>query len=181
MVRYCLEIVGSLRAAGYGLRLDEQQTGASTMVSVSPPKTNTARLAFCSRSTGRGGVDGAWWPGSSDLGAELPDLVAVVGSMIGEVRRVVYDPSIWPPTPSRVIRRGVAISVDPYALVTSETLYLIGTHSRDAVLYVVPPSCNGKLANRVLGAVSESTVPMMASVVRHMLGHFAEVSGERFP
>ena len=67
-------------------------------------------------------MDGAWWPGSNDLGAELPDLVAVVGSMIGEVRRVVYDPSIWPPTPSRVIRRGVAISVDPYALVTSETL-----------------------------------------------------------
>ena len=81
------------------------------------PRRTRARLAFCSRSTGRGGVDGAWWPSSTDLGAELPDLVAVVGSMIGEVRRVVYDPSIWPPTPSRVIRRGVAISVDPYTLV----------------------------------------------------------------
>jgi hypothetical protein len=126
-------------------------------------------------------VDGAWWPGSNDLGAQLPDLVAVVGSMIGEVRRVVYDPSVWPPTPRRVIRRGVAISVDPYSLVTSETLYLIGTHSRDAVLYVVPPSCKATVANRVLGAVSESTVPMMASVVRHLLGHFTEVGDGRAP
>lgn len=151
------------------------------MVPVSPPTTKSARLAFCSRSEGRGGVDGAWWPGSNDLGAQLPDLVAVVGSMIGEVRRVVYDPSVWPPTPRRVIRRGVAISVDPYSLVTSETLYLIGTHSRDAVLYVVPPSCKAAVANRVLGAVSESTVPMMASVVRHLLGHFAEVGDGRMP
>lgn len=149
------------------------------MVPISPPETNKPRLAFCSRSTGRGGVDGAWWPGSNDLGAQLPDLVAVVGSMIGEVRRVVYDPSIWPPTARRVIRRGVAISVDPYALVTSETLYLIGTHSRDAVLYVIPPSCSVEVANRVLGAVSESTVPMMASVVTHLLGHFADDGGAR--
>ncbi len=149
------------------------------MVPISPPETNKPRLAFCSRSTGRGGVDGAWWPGSNDLGAQLPDLVAVVGSMIGEVRRVVYDPSIWPPTARRLIRRGVAISVDPYALVTSETLYLIGTHSRDAVLYVIPPSCSVEVANRVLGAVSESTVPMMASVVTHLLGHFADDGGAR--
>jgi hypothetical protein len=152
------------------------------MVPVSPPTTTkSARLAFCSRATGRGGVDGAWWPGSDNLGAQLPDLVAVVGSMIGEVRRVVYDPSIWPPTPRRVIRRGVAISVDPYSLVNSETLYLIGTHSRDAVLYVVPPSCKPTVANRVLAAVSESTVPMMASVVRHLLGHFAEAGERRVP
>ena len=149
------------------------------MVQVPLTETNKPRLAFCSRSAGRGGVDGAWWPISNDLGAQLPDLVAVVGSMIGEVRRVVYDPSIWPPTARRVIRRGVAISVDPYALVTSQTLYLIGTHSRDAVLYVIPPKCKVEVANGVLGAVSESTVPMTASVVRHQLEHFAAAKGER--
>jgi Family of unknown function (DUF5994) len=145
------------------------------MVPIAPPKTKSPRLALCSRSASRGGVDGAWWPGSSDLGAELPDLLAVVSSMIGEVRRVVYDPCMWPPTPSRVIRRGVAVAVDPYSLVNSDTLYLIGTHSRDAVLYVIPPSCDATLANRVLGAVSDSTVPMLASVVKHLLGQLAEV------
>jgi hypothetical protein len=49
------------------------------------------------------------------------------------------------------------------------------------VLYVVPPSCKATVANRVLGAVSESTVPMMASVVRHLLGHFAEAGERRVP
>jgi hypothetical protein len=130
-------------------------------------------LAFCSRSTARGSVDGAWWPSSTDLGAELPDVLAVIGSRIGEVRRVVYDPSVWPPTPRRIIRRGVAISVDPYTLVTSETVYMIGTHSRDAVLYVVPPSCAVAVVDQVLGAVSEASGPMSAFLLRHLLGQFA--------
>ncbi len=143
------------------------------MVPISSPRTHAPRLAFCSRSPVRGSVDGAWWPSSTDLGAELPDVLAVFGSRIGEVRRVVYDPSIWPPTPRRIIRRGVAISVDPYTLVTSETIYLIGTHSRDAVLFVVPPSCAVAVVDQVLGAVTDATGPMSAFVLRHLLGQFA--------
>lgn len=146
------------------------------MVPVSSPRKHAPRLAFCTRSTARGSVDGAWWPSSTDLGAELPDVLAVLGSRIGEVRRVVYDPSVWPPTPSRIIRRGVAISVDPYTLVSRETIYLIGTHSRDAVLFVVPPACAVAVVDRVLGAVSEATGPMNAFVLRHLIGHFSAES-----
>lgn len=143
------------------------------MVPTSTAGTKAPRLAFCTRSPTRGSVDGAWWPSSTNLGAELPDVLAVIGSRIGEVRRVVYDPSIWPATPSRIIRRGVAISVDPYTLVSSETIYLIGTHSRDAVLYVVPPSCAVAVVDRVLAAVSDATGPMNAFVLRHLLGQFS--------
>jgi hypothetical protein len=148
------------------------------MVPISSPRTNALRLAFCNRSTARGSVDGAWWPNSTDLSAQLPDLVSVLGSRIGAVRRVVYDPSIWPPTPSRIIRGGIAISVDPYTLVTSETIYLIGTHSRDAVLYVLPPSCAVAIVDQVLSAVSDASGPMNAYVLRHLLGHFAATDGQ---
>jgi hypothetical protein len=148
------------------------------MVPISSPRTHAPRIAFCSRSPARGSVDGVWWPSSNVLGAELPDVLAVLGTRIGEVRRVVYDPSIWPPTPSRIIRRGVSISVDPYTLVASETLYLVGTHSRDAVLYVVPPSCAVAVVDRVLAAVSDATGPMTALVLRHLLGHFAAAENQ---
>ena len=84
------------------------------MVPVSSPRTKALRLAFCARSTARGGVDGAWWPTSTNLSAQLPDLVSILGLTIGEVRRVVYDPSRWPPTPPRIIKGSNAISVDPY-------------------------------------------------------------------
>ena len=40
--------------------------------------------------------------------------------------------------PSRVIRGTTTIPVDSYRLVASDTIYLLGTHARDAVLYVVP-------------------------------------------
>lgn len=139
----------------------------------SPVGNNGPRLVFCDRASTRGGIDGAWWPSSADLGAELADLLAVLGSMIGEVRRVVYDPRAWSKAPSRIIRHGVAISVDPYTLVAGETIYLIGTHSRDAVLYIIPSSCAEAVVDRVLCAVSDSTAPMDASILRHLIGRFA--------
>ena len=107
------------------------------MTHVSPNPSNMARLALCERDHTRGAVDGAWWPKSLDLSSELPDLVAVFGSWIGEVHRVVYDPSVWLPAPSRVIRRNEMVSLDPYRMVFSDTIYLMGTHSRDAVLFVL--------------------------------------------
>src|ERR1700754_5129181 len=110
------------------------------MVQIARPIPKPARLALCTRATIPGGVDGAWWPGSPDLRTELPGLVAVLGLAIGPVRRVVYDLSMWPTPPSRIIRGTMITSVDPYTLVARDTIYLMGTHSRDAVLYVVPPA-----------------------------------------
>jgi hypothetical protein len=143
------------------------------MVLKSTRDNKAPRLVFCNRSNSRGGVDGAWQPRSNDLGAELPDLLAVIGSMIGEVRRVVYDPRAWTKTPSRMIRRGVAIAVDPYTMVSSETVYLVGTHSRDAVLYAFPQACTAAIVDRVLDAVRDSEAPMDTSVLRHLLGRFS--------
>lgn len=148
------------------------------MVLNSPVADKAPRLVFCNRSATRGGVDAAWLPGSNNLGAELPDLLAVIGSMIGEVRRVVYDPRSWTKTPSRMIRRGVAISIDPYPMVTCETIYLIGTHSRDAVIYVFPQTCTTAIVDRVLDAIRDSDAPMDTSVLRHLLGRFSTAEAE---
>jgi len=127
-----------------------------------------ALIALCERDRARGAVDGAWWPKSPDLGSELPDLVAVFGSWIGPVHRVVYDPSVWLSAPPRVIGRNAMISVDPYRLVFRDTIYLMGTHSRDAVLFVVSPSSSGEEAQRLLHTVSASTRPMNAAVLRRL-------------
>jgi hypothetical protein len=136
-------------------------------VSSSPSKVT--RLALCERDQTRGGVDGAWWPKSLDLSSELPDLVAVFGSWLGEVHRVVYDPSAWLSAPARVLRRNEMVSLAPYRLVCSETVYLLGTHSRDAVLFVLSPSSSGEEASRVLCEVSTSTRPMNAEMLRQLV------------
>jgi Family of unknown function (DUF5994) len=147
------------------------------MVHIASQSSTATRLALCDRSTLPGAVDGAWWPHSSDLRTELPDLVAVLGLLIGQVHRVVYDPSIWPHAPSRIIRGTAQISVDPYSLVACDTIYLIGTHSRDAVLFVVPPASPADGVHRVLSAVSDATQSMSVPVLRHLVRHFATVTG----
>ncbi len=143
------------------------------MVQIPSKTSSAARLAFCDRSSGAGAVDGAWWPHSLDLRAELPDLVAVLSLSIGPIHRVVYDPTHWPDAPSRIIRGTAVTTVDPYSLVASDTIYLIGTHSRDAVLFIVPPSSPGHAVHRVLGAVSNDPQSMTVAVLRHLVDHFA--------
>ena len=149
------------------------------MVQLPSHTSNASRLALCERATTvAGAVDGAWWPNSTSLRIELPDLIAVISLTIGPVKRVVYDPSSWPDAPSRIIRGSTVISVDPYTLVAADTIYLVGTHSRDAVLFIVPPSTPSWAVHRVLRAVSRATQSMSVAVLRHLVARFA-AEGDR--
>jgi hypothetical protein len=135
---------------------------------VSSYPSSAIRLTLCERDHTRAAVDGAWWPKSLDLSLELPDLLAVFGSWIGAVHRVVYDPRVWLPAPTRLIHHREMVSLNPYRLVFSDTIYLMGTHSRDAVLFVLPPSSSGEEARRLLCEVSTSAQPMNAEVLRQL-------------
>ncbi|WP_425436292.1 DUF5994 family protein [Mycobacterium terramassiliense] len=138
------------------------------MAHISSDDPSAARLALCERDLTHAAVDGAWWPKSLDLRAELPDLLAVFGCWIGAVHRVVYDPSVWLPAPTRLIRHSEMVSLNPYRLVFSDTIYLVGTHSRDAVLFVLAPSSSGDEARRLLHEVSTSALPRNARALRRL-------------
>jgi hypothetical protein len=146
------------------------------MVRIASNCSSATRLALCDRSAGPGAIDGVWWPSDSDLRTQLPDLVSVLRMVIGPVRRVVYDPTIWPHAPSRIIIGTEAISVDPYALVARDTIYFIGTHMRDAVLFVVPPSTATETVRRVLSEVTAATRPMSVTSLRRLVSLFTAVS-----
>lgn len=139
------------------------------MVQSVSDRSSPARLLLCDRGTEAGAVDGVWWPASTDLRKVLPDLVTVLSRLIGAVHRVVYDPIVWPNAPSRIIRGNTAVAVNPYALVASDTIYLMGTHSRDAVLYVVPPSSRNDVVGRVLRTVADARAPMSADMLRRLV------------
>ncbi len=124
------------------------------------------RLAICGRTDEQGTVDGAWWPPNYDLRTELPDLVSVMGRWLGPVRRVLYDASVFPSAPARVIRGGAAISVDRYAMVAPDTLYLVGSHSRTALLWVMPPQTRAADARALLATVAAAATPMTVRRLR---------------
>jgi len=136
---------------------------------VSAHPSSATRLALCERDQTRAAVDGVWWPENLDLSVTLPDLLAVFGLWIGAVHRVVYDPRAWLPAPKRLIRHSEMVSLDPYRLVFSDTIYLVGTHSRDAVLFVLSPSCCGEEPRRLMCEISASAIPMNARVLRQLV------------
>jgi hypothetical protein len=115
-------------------------------------------------------VSGAWWPKTGSLATELPDLITVFGLWIGTVHRIVYDPSAWLDSPSRIIQRNSTVAVDSYRMTFGDTLYLMGTHSRDAVLFIIAPSCPTEVACRVLKLVHNSSSPIAAHELRRLLG-----------
>ncbi|WP_408632650.1 DUF5994 family protein [Mycobacterium saskatchewanense] len=139
------------------------------MALASPAPSGTTRLALCGRDNTSGAVDGAWWPKSLDLSSELPDLLTVFGLWIGTVHRVVYDPSGWLPAPTRIIRRTEMVSLNPYRLVFSDTIYLAGTHSRNAALFVLSPSSSTEEARHLMCEVCTSAEPMNAGRLRQLL------------
>ncbi|MEU2585786.1 DUF5994 family protein [Streptomyces avermitilis] len=47
-------------------------------------------------------LDGAWWPRSRDLDAELPALTAVLDPLWGRITRVTVNPTYWPAFPHKV-------------------------------------------------------------------------------
>ncbi len=143
------------------------------MTQVSSHPSRATRLVLCERDNSPAAVDGAWWPKNLDLSLELPDLLAVFSLWIGTVHRVVYDPRVWLPAPRRLIHRSETVSLDPYRLVYSDTIYLIGTHSRDAVLFVLSPTSSGEEARHLLCEVSASALPMNAGVLRQLVRHCA--------
>jgi len=56
------------------------------------------RLKMRPSTATRGGVDGGWWPRSTDPAVEFPALVMAVSSLVGPVRHLVYHPGDWGPT-----------------------------------------------------------------------------------
>jgi hypothetical protein len=55
-----------------------------------------ARLSLTPKTTLAGQLDGAWWPFSRDLEAELPPLVAALDEARERITRVTVNPSRWP-------------------------------------------------------------------------------------
>ena len=86
-----------------------------------------------------GYVDGAWWPHSDDLAAELPELVAMVATRLGSVRRVTYRLGEWAKKPSAPVIAGRAIQLDGHRRGTVNTIELLSARDRRIVLLVIPP------------------------------------------
>ncbi|WP_433657576.1 DUF5994 family protein [Nocardia sp. CA-128927] len=99
-----------------------------------------------------GYVDGAWWPHSPDLTAELPDLLAVLTVRLGPIWRVVYDPAGWSQAPQQLTVGDRVIRLDAYPFEVWNTMYIFGRDTGMIVLRVIPSATDEELAHAALMA-----------------------------
>ncbi|MFE7741534.1 DUF5994 family protein [Nocardia sp. NPDC057455] len=107
-------------------------------------------------------IDGAWWPRSDDLTAELPDLLAVLTVRLGPIWRVVYDPTCWADAPRHTtVHGGQTVRLDSYVFELWNTMYLFGRDNDLIVLRVIPSDTDEDIAHTALMA---SVIPESATL-----------------
>jgi hypothetical protein len=119
--------------------------------------TETVRLRL-DPDPNRGKVlDGGWWPRSTDAVAELPELLASLGTGRGEITHVLLNVADWDlPHPTRVAKGRSAARLGWYTSQPSGLLTVMTEFGRDRFdLLVVPPDTSPEDADRALSAAAD--------------------------
>ena len=97
-----------------------------------------------------GHVNGAWWPRSRELTAELPALLAVLAAQLGDVPRVRYNLTEWNTAPHRIAANGVWVRLDGFWSRPADTVDLITVDRRCVTLLVVPSNTDEFAAQQIM-------------------------------
>lgn len=103
-----------------------------------PVSPGTALLRLETTHAREGILDGAWWPRSRDIGAELPSLITALTEHLGPVTRVGLDASAWDELPTRLVIDGRVVHIDSYPVGDDTVLITRGDRDHFSLL-VVPP------------------------------------------
>ena len=115
------------------------------------PARQTLRLKLKPKApTATGYVDGAWWPRSLDLSAELPALLAVLAIRQGRVQRVSYNLDAWDDAPRRIPVDGNPVRLGGFRSQDPHTLDVIGLTGPRITLLVLPPGTAQAIAHQIL-------------------------------
>jgi hypothetical protein len=131
-----------------------------------PPPQHTPRLRLKPKGPLTGRVDGAWWPHSDDLEAEVPDLLAVLSVRLGPISYVLYKMTEWVQAVRKMPIGGRFVRLGGYQRQPSNTVEVQGLGGRKVVLLVVPAATDAHRAHTIMMAAS---APDDASTVDELL------------
>jgi len=114
------------------------------------PAQRRPRLRLKPKAPQTGQVDGAWWPWSGTLSAELPGLLSVLSVRLGGIQRVRYNLGEWATAPAKLFTNGRTVRLDGYERQPVNTLEVLGADRSRIVLLVVPPRTNPDQAHETM-------------------------------
>jgi len=126
----------------------------STAMKAFEPPRQTLRLKLKPKAPATGLVDGAWWPRSRDLSAELPALLAVLAIRLGPIQRVSYNLASWDGAPRRLDIGGRQVRLGGFQVQHPKTVDVIGSNASRLILLVLPPGTEPVAAHRILMTAS---------------------------
>jgi hypothetical protein len=106
--------------------------------------------------------DGAWWPRSRDLAAELPELVAALATLGVRVERFTYPVDAWQPVDRKVVVAGRTVRTGAFRSMDLQLVTLTADGDRRLDLLVVPPEADaltGVRALRMAGLRADTSSP----------------------
>jgi hypothetical protein len=130
------------------------------------PPEHTPRLRLKPKAPQSGFVDGAWWPHSEDLTAELSDLLSVLSVRLGPISRVIYNMNEWATAPAKFATGGRTVRLDGYRLQPVNTVEVHGLNRDKIVLLVVSPHAEPDQAHAIMMTAAS---PSNASTVEALM------------
>jgi len=125
-----------------------------------------ARISFRQPVSAAGAIDAAWWPRSTDLTQELPELLDVLWTADREIMHVTYHIAAWQPAPRRMTVEGRSVRVGGFATGDPLTVRLTDSSGRERIdVLVVPPETDPVVAERALRLASISDSALTAGEI----------------
>jgi hypothetical protein len=112
-------------------------------------RPGTALLRLETTGSRQGALDGAWWPRTRNIAAELPALVAALTRHLGPITRVGLDAAAWDELPTRLVIDDRVVHIDSYP-VGDDTILISRGERPHFVLMVVPPHATASAARTAM-------------------------------
>ncbi|WP_232068987.1 DUF5994 family protein [Mycobacterium mantenii] len=95
-------------------------------------------------------IDGAWWPRTTNLVGELPELLTSVSERLGPVVMVGYRRNGWEATPASAELGGRTIELLGFTSDEPASVILIGADGHHLTLHVIRPDAGEEIARKAL-------------------------------
>ncbi|HEY7593987.1 MAG TPA: DUF5994 family protein [Actinophytocola sp.] len=102
-----------------------------------------------------GYVDGAWWPRTRDLTAELPALFAALADDLGTIERLTYNLDEWPRAARRLQVGDSSVRLGGFRYQGADTIDVTGARRGRITLLVVPPDTPAADAEKITEAAAD--------------------------
>jgi len=102
-------------------------------------------------------IDGAWWPESTDLVAELPALLPPLSDRLGQVVLVGYRRDGWDDTPPEADIAGQTVELLGFDSAEPASVIVIGHDGQHLTLRIIAPGTSEPVARQALQAIPERT------------------------